>query len=115
MASINPPPKIGVGIRKMMLLVLEKLGCVMAHPAGASGRPVMVKIPCTPPSGDPSGLRMKRTSRTGPLIVRKGGAVFPGAMLARFATCGLIAGLDPPTAGCAWHPPQESRLNLGPN
>ena len=30
------------------------------------------------------------------------------------AACGLSAGLDPPTSGCRWHPPQLSRFIRGP-
>src|SRR5580693_7486237 len=113
--SISPPPNMGVGMRKMILFVFEKLGWLMAHPAGASGRPTMVNISCTPPSGEPFGLLTNLTSRTGPLMLRKDGSVFPGAILLRFATCGLMAGLDPPTAGCAWQPPQDLRLKRGPS
>src|SRR5947209_12577942 len=52
----------------------------------------------------------------GPLMLRNGGMELPGAMDAASTTCGLLAGgLDPPTAGKAWHPAQESRLNRGPS
>src|SRR6267143_927350 len=58
---------------------------------------------------------MNRTSRTGPLGVRKAGTVLPGAIMLARTTWGLfVGGLDPPTAGDIWHPAQESRLNLGP-
>jgi hypothetical protein len=84
-----------------MLLVFEKSGWVMAQVAGASERPTMVKMSCTPPSRVPSGLRIKRTSRTGPFAVMKGGTVLPGAMVGAFANCGFAAGLEPPVAGWA--------------
>src|SRR5438477_7116668 len=58
---------------------------------------------------------MNRTSRTGPLILRKDGTVLPGAIVGARITWGLfVGGLDPPTAGKTWHPAHESRLNLGP-
>ena len=31
------------------------------------------------------------------------------------ATCGFTAGLEPPTAGCEWQPPQLSRFMVGPS
>ena len=44
MLSIKPAPKTGVGMRKIILDVLEKLGWLIAHPVGLSGRPVIVKM-----------------------------------------------------------------------
>src|SRR5438552_1176931 len=110
MVSIKPAPKVGVGMRKIRLLVLEKSGWLIEHPGGLSDRPAMVKMSCTPPS------EMKRTSRTGPSNLMKAGTVLPGAIAGACTTCGLfIRGLDPPTSGNAWQPAQESRLNLGPS
>jgi hypothetical protein len=82
---------------------------------GASLRPVITKRSCTPPSGVPSGLLTKRASRTGPVAVTKGGNVFIAPCAVATWTCGLAAGLDPPTDGCAWQPAQLLRLNPGPN
>src|SRR5580700_1438688 len=95
----------------MMLELFEKSGCVRLHPCGVSERPSMVNRSCTPPSGVPSGFLMKRTSRTGPFAVIKEGSPF-----CEFAnaTCGFETGLDPPTAGCAWHDEQELELKRGP-
>src|SRR5712671_3684140 len=115
-ASTNPRPNVGVGMRKMTLFAesaAAKFGCVMLQP-GASERPLMTKRSWTPPSGVPSGLRTKRASRTGPVAVMKDGAVFLAPAAVATATCGLVGGLDPPAAGCAWHPPQPSRLKRGP-
>ena len=115
MDSTNPRPNVGVGMRKIILRVLLKSGWRMEQPAGLSLRPTMVKMPCTPPSADPSGLRTNRTSRIGPSGVMKLGMWLAGAMNEARANCGLVlGGLDPPTAGNTWHPPHESRLNLGP-
>src|SRR6266404_1659228 len=116
-ASTNPAPNTGVGMRKMTLFAATaaaKFGCVMLQP-GASERPVMTKRACTPPSGVPSGLRTKRASRIGPFAVMKDGTVFLAPISVAAATCGLVGGLDPPTAGCAWHPPQPVILKRGPN
>src|SRR6266403_2328297 len=87
----------------------------MAQPTGLSGRPEMVKISCTPPSGLPSAFLMNRASRTGPFAVIKEGTVFPGATVEALASWGLMAGLVPPRAGWMWQPPQESRLKRGPS
>ena len=57
-----------------MFELFEKSGCVRLQPEGASERPEMVNKSCTPPSGVPLELLMKRTSRTGPLAVMNGGA-----------------------------------------
>ena len=49
---IRPPPKTGVGMRKIRspsCAASAKLGCEMLQP-GASMRPVMVNRSCTPPS-----------------------------------------------------------------
>src|SRR5215467_3996986 len=114
--SIRPPPNVGVGIRKMMLLFADcaaKGGWASVQPV-APVRPVIVKIACTPPSGVPSGFLTKRTSRTGPFAERNAGTIsVPPSRLAN-ATCGFVAGELPPTAGAAWQPPQLSRFILGP-
>ena len=68
MFSSMPAPKIGVGMRRITLLRASsraKSGCASVQ-SGASMRQAMVKSACTPPSGVPSGLRMKRASRIGP-------------------------------------------------
>ena len=54
--------------------------------------------------------------RIGPFSVRNGGTVFPGAITGANTTCGLlVCGLDPPTAGNAWHPAHEFKLKRGPS
>ena len=114
--STNPRPKVGVGMRKMTLFAASsaaKFGCAILQP-GASGRPVMTYSSCTWPSGVPSGLRTKRTSRTGPFKVINGGTIFWACSKVATATWGLIFGLVPPTAGCAWQPAHELRLYRGP-
>src|SRR5262245_19468841 len=83
----------------------------------ASVRPVMLKRACTPPSrivlvGGLAYLNL--ASRIGPLGVTKAGTTFVAPSLVAIATWGLTAGLEPPTAGCIWHPAQLSRLNRGP-
>src|SRR6516165_3095321 len=92
----------------------------MLQPA-ASIRPVITNRSCTPPSrvvlSVPSGLgtNLNRASRTGPFAVTKKGIVLVAPF--RFATVnsGLVEGLVPPVAGCAWQPAQVFRLNLGPS
>ena len=84
-ASMSPAPKKGVGIRKIMfgfppLPVTgfpagRKSGWAMLQP-GASVRPVITKRSCTSPSLAPSGLRLNRASRIGPLCVMNQGTVF---------------------------------------
>ena len=88
MFSMNPAPKTGVGMRKMMLSserISAKSGWAMEQvcsaPVGpgtfvASTRPVMVNRSCTPPSGRlvscPLETKLtKRASRTGPLGATK--------------------------------------------
>jgi hypothetical protein len=51
---------------------------------------------------------MKRASRTGLLALMKDGMVFFASSSVATATCGLTAGLVPPTAGWAWHPERQS-------
>src|SRR5580698_4712871 len=109
-ASMSPRPKVGVGIRMEILLMLEKFSWLMLQPCGASERPAITKRPCTPPSGVPSEFLMKRASRTGPSAWTNEGIWF--LELAN-ATCGLVCGLLPPTAGWAWHEPHELELKRG--
>src|SRR5882672_101933 len=109
--SIKPAPKVGVGMRKMMLFVCPavlKLGCTRLQ-GPASERPVTVKRSSTPPLG---ALRLgvplllkkngNRASRVGPLGVMKYGVVSRGAtpLLVNWAW-GLAAAPVPPIAGCA--------------
>src|SRR5262245_21041431 len=91
--SINPAPKVGVGILKMtfrLAIAVAKSGCFRLQPGIANSA-------CTPPSGDPSGLRTNRASRAGPFNDRNGGTLLP--ILAANAICGFSAGLVPPEAG----------------
>src|SRR4051794_32328281 len=104
-ASIRPAPKFGVGMRKTMLERLEKSGCSTLHPP-ESDRPRTVNNACTPPSGEPSGLRRKRASRIGPSLERNHGMVLVARIAVAIAICGFSLGLVPPTAGNAWHPAQ---------
>src|SRR5579862_8564224 len=86
--SIRPAPKVGVGIRKMMLFACcaaAKLGCGKLQ-LPASGRPVTVNRSSTPPFGAlvftvPLALKKngKRASRVGPLAVMKYGVASLGA------------------------------------
>src|SRR6266542_2305918 len=85
----------------------------MLHP-GASIRPAIVNRFETPPSGVPSGLSLKRASRTGPFAVMNHGTLLAPPASVASATCGLSAGEVPPVAGCAWHELQLFPLNLGP-
>src|SRR5580658_914115 len=115
--SIKPAPKVGVGMRKMMLLAdcaSAKLGCgrlVALLQVPASERPVTVNRSSTPPLGsfvltEPLALKKNgnRASRVGPLAVMKVGMVLPGATpLLVKRNWGLTAAPVPPTAGCAWH------------
>jgi len=117
MPSTNPSPNVGVGIRKMTLFAATcaaKLGCAKTQP-GASERPCIEKRSCTPPSGVPSGLSTKRASRIGPFAVMKEGITLAAPLVFASVTCGLVAGLEPPTAGFMWQLAQESSLNPGPN
>src|SRR5258708_3870039 len=134
MLFIRPEPKSGVGIRKIRLLAAAaavKPGCVRLQ-APASARPLTVNRSSTPPFGllrlaVPLALKKngKRTSRTGPVAVTNDGMVLVPPLttpLAITRLCGLAPtlgktlalGLVPPGAGCEWHPPHPSRLNLGP-
>src|SRR5271154_6855786 len=86
--SISPEPKVGVGMRKMMLfawLAAVKLGCGRLQ-LPASLRPLTVNTSSTPPFGAlvftvPFELKKngKRTSRVGPLAVMKYGVESFGA------------------------------------
>jgi hypothetical protein len=53
-------------------------------------------------------------SRTGPLAVIKL-AIAVSCPEGATETWGLLAGLDPPTAGCAWQLEQLVELNRGPS
>jgi hypothetical protein len=115
--STSPRPKVGVGMRKIALTfftAVAKSGCVREQ-AAAPVLPLIVKIACTPPSGVSSAFRTKRTSRTGPFSVRNDSTLSRPPFCVANATCGLTAGLVPPTAGCAWQPPQLSRFIRGPS
>src|SRR5712671_2086175 len=134
MFDIRPEPNTGVGIRKIRLLAAAaaaKPGCCRLQPA-ASARPLTVNRVSTPPFGFavlavPLALKKngKRASRTGPLAAMKDGMVLVLPLTTPLAItwlCGLAPtlgktlalGLVPPGAGCEWHPPHPSRLNLGP-
>src|SRR5579859_3157217 len=87
----------------------------------ASERPVIVYRSSTPPLGAlvltvPLELKKngKRASRTGPELVMKEGKVFRAPSAVASATCGLSAGLVPPTAGWAWQAAQLRELYRGP-
>src|SRR6267143_910466 len=109
--SINPVPKVGVGIRKIRLLVAcawAKLGCCKLQ-LPASERPETVNRSSTPPLGA-FGLGLpnwskkngNRASRVGPLAVMNDGMVLVDPLtnpLAITWNCGLVAGPVPPTAG----------------
>src|SRR5438445_12179237 len=118
-------------MRKITLLsccIRPKSGCGKLQP-DASLRPAILNSACTPPSA--VGLKLpsaftangKRTSRTGPSLLRKDGIEFLAPSIVAMAICGLdpkcgyafAAGLLPPTAGCAWQLPQLLALNVGPN
>src|SRR5581483_2387294 len=107
-ASTNPRPYKGVGMRKMTLAVLTavtKSGCDRLQPA-ASERPVTVYRSCTPPSFTPLVVR-KRASRTGPSVVMNFFLMLRRPPRVARATCGLAIGfcglfrpgLLPPAAG----------------
>ena len=116
MLSISPAPNTGVGMRNTTLLCassVAKSGWLTLQP-GASVRPVIVNRPCTPPSGEPSALRTKRASRTGPFALRNDGSLLVAWLSFANATCGFTLGLVPPIAGCEWQPPQLSRFIVGP-
>src|SRR5262245_10184150 len=115
-ASIRPAPNTGVGMRKITLWLatwVAKSGWPTLQ-FGTSAWPLIVNSACTPPSGVPSALRTNRASRTGPLRRTNEGTRLAMPFLVANATCGLTAGLVPPTAGCAWQPPQLSRFIVGP-
>src|SRR5271168_1953128 len=116
MFSIRPAPNTGVGMRKIILFAesaVAKLGCCKLQ-LPASERPETVNRSSTPPLGAlvftlPLALKKKgkRASRMGPVAVRKVGMVLvePLAIPVEMAVNSrLFAGLEPPTAGCEWHP-----------
>src|SRR2546428_2338637 len=123
-ASMSPAPNTGVGMGKSMFgfppwpesgfPAGRKLGCAMSQPA-ASLRPVMAKRSCTPPSLVPSGLRLKRASRTGPFCVMNHGTTFFAPLRVAMAISGFRAGLDPPAAGCEWQEKHWFELKRGPS
>ena len=65
----------------------------------SSTRPLMTKSAWTPPSRVPSGLNLKRASRTGPWLLMNEGTTFFAPNAVAMPTWGLTAGLVPPTAG----------------
>src|SRR6478609_12204438 len=112
--STKPSPKVGMGMRKMMLPFwswVAKSGCFRAQPAGASVRPVMVNRSCTPPSGVPSEFLTKRTSSAGAFGVRKVGIVLLALSRLAMPLWGFGVGLLPPTTGCEWQRKQLLPLN----
>src|SRR6266516_2238140 len=114
--SIKPAPNTGVGIRKITLRRASsrsKSGCASAHP-GASARPAIVNRSWTPPSGVPSAFFTNLASRTGPFGVMNDGTVLLAPSALANATWGFTGGLDPPSAGCRWQPPQLPRFIVGP-
>src|SRR5947208_3361893 len=114
--SIRPAPKTGVGIRKITLRRASsrpKSGCASAHP-GASERPAIVNRSWTPPSGVPSAFFTNLASRTGPFGAMNDGTVLVAPSALANSTWGFTGGLDPPSAGCRWQPPQLPRFIVGP-
>src|ERR1051326_1931443 len=125
-------PKVGVGTRKITLLLVTaaaKLGWEMLHTGGASVRPLMVYSCCTEPSRTFNGVpvesvvRGKRASSTGPFgrFSTKDGMVLVALCAWPTVICGLplncgvpCPGLVPPMAGCEGHMKQLLPLNLGP-
>src|ERR1051326_7006488 len=105
MPAIRPLPKVGVGMRKMTLPLAKlpaKFGCWMTESVqpGASERPAIVKRSWTPPSAEPFGFLMKRTSRTGPLAVMNEGIWLVAPCRVATLIWGLVTGLLP--AGAGW-------------
>src|SRR5580704_1602831 len=109
--SINPAPKVGVGMRKIMSFACSaalKLGCCRLQ-LPASERPETVNRSSTPPLGllvltVPFGLKKNGNlaSRVGPVAVMKYGVESLGAVpLLVNWNWGLTAAPVPPTAGCA--------------
>src|SRR5436189_279431 len=123
-ASMSPAPNTGVGMRKTMFgfpplpvsgfPAGRNLGWAILHPA-ASLRPVMTNRLCTPPSLVPSGLRLKRASRMGPLCVMNHGTTFLAPSSVAILIKGLVAGLDPPTLGCEWQDRHWFEVKRGPS
>ena len=90
--SMSPAPKVGVGIRKMMLrfaTCLSKSSCTavqaLALPV-SSTRPLITNRPWTPPSRLPSGLNWNRASRIGPSRLTKDGTLFLAPKAVAMAT-----------------------------
>src|SRR5205809_2719214 len=90
-----------------------KSGCASAHP-GASERPAIVNRSWTPPSGVPSAFFTNLASRTGPFGAMNDGTVLVAPSALANSTWGFTGGLDPPSAGCRWQPPQLPRFIVGP-
>src|ERR1035441_328351 len=70
---------------------------------------------CTPPSLEPLALRLKRTSRAGPLGTMNQGTSFLAPLSVATAIKGLFAGLEPPGAGCEWQDRHWLELKRGPS
>src|SRR3989454_9849298 len=76
--------------------------------------PICVNKAWTPPSRVPSGFLTNLASRTGPSARMNGGMRLVAPFALANATWGLVNGLVPPVAGCAWQPAQLSRFIVGP-
>src|SRR5665213_649549 len=122
MLSISPRPNVGVGIRKEILFsatIRWKSGWPIWQ-LPASLRPLIVKRPCTPPSGLlvtlslASTANLNRASRTGPVRLINCGTEFVAPSALATAIWGFTLGLVPPTEGWAWQLEQELELNEGP-
>src|SRR2546422_69672 len=61
-----------------------------------------------------SGFLTNLASRTGPSAWMNGGIRLVAPFALANATWGLVNGLVPPVAGCAWQPAQLSRFIVGP-
>src|ERR1700748_1368160 len=100
-------------------MACAKFGCC-SEQLPASMRPATVNRSSTPPLGEVVlGAPLarvkngKRASNAGPCALMRDGMLLvdPLAMPAAMTwNSGLLAGLVPPTAGCAWQPEQLFKL-----
>src|SRR5262245_44729336 len=112
--STSPSPNVGVGVRKITLLLatwIAKFSCEIEQP-GASLRPAVTNSAWTPPSRVLSGLNLNRASRMGPSGLMKEGTTLLAPRNVATATWGFGAGVQPgprlrkgagdvpPVAGC---------------
>jgi hypothetical protein len=96
--------------RRGLMLLITVIGLV----AISSANDVLSQLG-TFTARDP-GVRVGGAGAGGmlPNLSTSDGTSLTAPALVATSSCGLVAGLLPPIAGCAWQPAQLSKLNRGP-